>query len=83
MFGKAIMVAPDGTLTEGSHTSLFGVREGCILTAPLGQNILPGITRGLLTELAARAGIPLAAHEEREFEGRYAPKPGPHRHARP
>jgi D-alanine transaminase len=56
---EAIMVAPDGTLNEGSHTSLFGVRDGGILTAPLGQNILPGITRGLLTELAAQADIPL------------------------
>lgn len=56
---EAIMVAPDGTLNEGSHTSLFGVRDGGILTAPLAQNILPGITRGLLTELAAQADIPL------------------------
>lgn len=56
---EAVMVAPDGTLTEGSHTSLFGVKDGGILTAPLDQNILPGITRGLLTELADQAGIPL------------------------
>lgn len=56
---EAVMVAEDGTLTEGSHTSLFGVRDGCILTAPLEHNILPGITRGLLGELAEHANIPL------------------------
>jgi D-alanine transaminase len=56
---EAVLIAPDGTLTEGSHTSLFGVRDDCILTAPLQQNILPGITRGLLGELAGQAGIPL------------------------
>jgi len=56
---EAVMYAEDGTLTEGSHTSLFGVQEGCILTASLDCNILPGITRGLLGELAEQAGIPL------------------------
>lgn len=56
---EAVMYADDGTLTEGSHTSLFGVKDGCILTASLECNILPGITRGLLTELSDAAGIPL------------------------
>ena len=56
---EALLVADDGTITEGTHMSLFGVRDGCILTAPLERNILPGITRGLLTELAARSDIPL------------------------
>lgn len=56
---EAVLIAPDGTVTEGSHTSLFGVKEGRILTAPLERNILPGITRGLLGELAERADIPL------------------------
>lgn len=54
---EALLVADDGTITEGSHTSVFGVRGGRIITSPLGPHILPGITRALVLKLAARAGI--------------------------
>jgi D-alanine transaminase len=54
---EALFVLPDGTLTEGTHTSCFGVLDGAVLTAPNSNAILPGITRGLLLELAAQAGI--------------------------
>lgn len=56
---EAVFVNADGTLTEGSHTSLFGVRDGSILTAPLDENILPGITRKLVLSLAVETGIPV------------------------
>jgi D-alanine transaminase len=62
---EAVLFADDGTITEGSHTTLFGVSSGEVLTAPLERNILPGITRGLLSELAERAGIPLRAESLR------------------
>jgi len=54
---EALLIAADGTITEGSHTSIFAVQNGRILATPQGANILPGITRGLLVKLAARAGI--------------------------
>ncbi|MFG0332530.1 MAG: aminotransferase class IV, partial [Maioricimonas sp. JB049] len=54
---EAILVAADGTITEGSHTSVFGVRDGAVMTAPLARNILPGITRNLVVQLANRVGI--------------------------
>ena len=56
---EALFCRPDGTLTEGTHTSLFGVRHGKILTMPSGNAILPGITRKLILDLAARAEIPV------------------------
>jgi D-alanine transaminase len=56
---EALFYLPDGTLTEGTHTSFFGVRDGAILTAPNSNAILPGITRGLLLRLAAEAGVPV------------------------
>jgi D-alanine transaminase len=59
---EALLYLPDGTLTEGTHTSFFGVRGGTVLTAPNSNAILPGITRGLILRLAARAGI--AVREE-------------------
>lgn len=59
---EALFYLADGTLTEGTHTSFFGVLDGAILTAPNSPSILPGITRGLVVRLAARAGIPLKEH---------------------
>ena len=56
---EALFCLPDGTLTEGTHTSFFGVLEGAVLTAPNSNAILPGITRGLLLKLAASAKIPV------------------------
>jgi D-alanine transaminase len=57
---EALLVAADGTITEGSHTSIFAVQDGRILATPLGPHILPGITRGLVVRLAEQAGIPIA-----------------------
>jgi D-alanine transaminase len=56
---EALLYLPDGTLTEGTHTSFFGVLDGSVLTAPNSNAILPGITRSLVLRLAARAGIPV------------------------
>jgi D-alanine transaminase len=56
---EALFCMEDGTLTEGTHTSFFGVLGGAVLTAPNSHAILPGITRGLLLRLAAQAGIPV------------------------
>jgi D-alanine transaminase len=56
---EALLVDRDGTITEGSHTSVFGVKAGRIVTSPLGPHILPGITRALVLGLAERAGIPV------------------------
>jgi D-alanine transaminase len=59
---EALLYLPDGTLTEGTHTSFFGVLDGALLTAPTSPAILPGITRGLILRLAKQAGIPVQEH---------------------
>jgi D-alanine transaminase len=59
---EAIFIEADGTLSEGSRTSLFGVLDGQLLTAPNSHAILPGITRSLILNLAQRAGIALHEH---------------------
>jgi D-alanine transaminase len=56
---EAILYLPDGTLTEGTHTSFFGVLDGTVLTRPTSTAILPGITRSLILRLTAQAGIPV------------------------
>lgn len=47
-----------GFLTEGSTSSAHVVRSGRIATPPQTNAVLPGTTRGVLLELAGRAGIP-------------------------
>jgi D-alanine transaminase len=54
---EALLCLPDGTLTEGTHTSLFGVINGILVTAKNSPAILPGMTRKLIVGLAANAGI--------------------------
>ncbi len=59
---EALLYLPDGSLTEGTHTNLFGVVNGTLRTAPNAVSILPGCTRGLVLRLANKLGV---AVEER------------------
>ena len=54
---EALLIGEDDAVVEGSHTSVFGVKDGRIWTTPLGPQILPGITRGLVMRLAEQADI--------------------------
>lgn len=48
----------NGFVTEGSSSNAFIVdREGCLVTRPLGPEILGGVTRSVVLELARDAGI--------------------------
>ena len=47
----------NGWVTEGSTSSAHVVKGGGLLTPPQTNAILPGTTRGVLFELAARAGV--------------------------
>ncbi len=49
---EAIMLNPDGTVAEGSGENLFIVRNGKLITPPPYSNILEGITRKAVIELA-------------------------------
>jgi D-alanine transaminase len=48
----------NGELTEGSSTTVHVVKRGVIHTPPNGHHILPGTTRDVVTELAARLKLP-------------------------
>ncbi|QBS37315.1 D-amino-acid transaminase [Thermaerobacter sp. FW80] len=48
----------DGLLTEGTSSNVFVVREGVLYTHPL-ANILPGVTRMVVLEVAREAGMPV------------------------
>ena len=49
---EAILLSPDGTVAEGSGENIFMVKDQKIVTPPLTELILPGITRLALLELA-------------------------------
>ena len=48
----------DGFLLEGAGSSVFAIFDGVICTAPLTNYVLPGVTRKVVLELCAEAGIP-------------------------
>lgn len=49
----------DDLVTEGSSSSAFIIRDGCIITRALSNSILPGIRRRVILELAAGKGLEL------------------------
>ncbi|MBQ8371591.1 MAG: aminotransferase class IV [Clostridia bacterium] len=54
---EAVLVR-DGTVTECSHSSILILTDGVILTHPLTEAILPGITRANLLAACSALGIP-------------------------
>lgn len=55
----AIMLNADGKVAEGSAANLFIVRDGTLITPPVTSDILEGITRRTIIELAGELGIPV------------------------
>jgi branched-chain amino acid aminotransferase len=58
-FDEALVLTPDGHASEASAANLFIVREGTILTPPVSDDILEGITRKAIVQLARDEGIPV------------------------
>src|SRR6202042_1392500 len=54
---EGIALDTSGYVSEGSGENVFVVRDGKILTPPLGASVLPGITRDSVMQLAAALGI--------------------------
>lgn len=47
-FDEAIVLTADGHVSEGSAENLFMLRDGALVTPPVTDDILEGITRGLV-----------------------------------
>jgi branched-chain amino acid aminotransferase len=56
-FEEAVMLTADGHVAEASSANLFVVHDGEIATPPVADDVLPGITRGAVMELARDAGF--------------------------
>ena len=57
---EPVLLNSRGLVAEGATSNVFAVRGGTLLTPPLEDGILEGITRALVLELARGAGIPVS-----------------------
>jgi len=55
---EALIFNTKGRLAEGSLSNVFIVSKGRLLTPPLEEGLLAGVTRAAVLELAAEAGVP-------------------------
>jgi branched-chain amino acid aminotransferase len=57
-FDEALVMTPDGHASEASAANLFMVRDGVVITPPVSDDILEGVTRKAILTLATDLGIP-------------------------
>ena len=62
-FDDAIVLSESGAVTEGSAMNLFIVRNGTLITSCITDDILVGITRNTIIELAKELGIPVVERQ--------------------
>ncbi len=68
--GECILIR-NGVVTEATHSSVFGVKNGRVVTHPLSHFVLPGITRKVIIEICLENKISLeerAISEEELYE---------------
>lgn len=58
-YDDALMLNQDGKVSEASGANFFIVRNGRLATSPITGDILEGITRRTVFELAAEIGVPI------------------------
>jgi branched-chain amino acid aminotransferase group I len=54
---EALLLNDNGNIAEGGGCNVFFVESEALLTPPLDSGILPGVTREMVIEIAAEAGI--------------------------
>jgi len=58
-YAEGIALDTNGYVSEGSGENVFIVRNGTLQTAPLGNSVLPGITRDSVLQIARDLSIPI------------------------
>lgn len=61
--GECILIR-NGKVTEATHSSVMGIKSGTLITHPLSNLVLPGITRKVVLEICVQNNISI---EERAF----------------
>ncbi|TAL11833.1 MAG: branched-chain amino acid transaminase [Chloroflexota bacterium] len=59
-FDEALVLTADGHASEASAANMFLVRDGVLLTPPVTDDILEGVTRKAILELADMLGLSVA-----------------------
>jgi len=59
-YAEGIALDANGYVSEGSGENVFIVRNGVLQTAPLGNSVLPGITRDSVLQIARDLKIPIS-----------------------
>ena len=54
---EALVVNRDGRVVEGTTSNVFAVVDGALVTPPIDQGVLEGITRARVLDLARELGI--------------------------
>lgn len=55
---EALLLSPAGELLEGAASNVFvAARDGALVTPPLGSDVLPGVTRAIVLQLARARGL--------------------------
>lgn len=65
--GECLLIR-NGFLTEATHSSVLAIKNGTIITHPLSNLILPGITRKVILELCAANNLPVEERSMAEQE---------------
>ena len=71
---EAVFVDEDGFVSECSTSNLYVVIDGTIVTHPVGDKVLPGITRDYLLECARELKIPVQERPILEHDAMRAPE---------
>ena len=58
-FDEALVLTESGHASEGSAENLFIIRDGVLITPPVTDDILEGVTRAGIMEMARDMGIPV------------------------
>jgi branched-chain amino acid aminotransferase len=58
-YNEGIALDNSGFVSEGSGENLFVIRDGKLITPPLGASVLPGITRDTVIQIARSLEIPV------------------------
>ncbi len=56
-YDEALVLTGDGHISEGSAENIFLVRDGVVITPPVSDDILEGITRAGIIEICAELGL--------------------------
>jgi branched-chain amino acid aminotransferase len=58
-YAEGIALDEAGYVSEGSGENIFVIRDGKVLTPPLGASVLPGITRDSIVKVARQLDLPV------------------------